>query len=336
MPDASFDHWISDVLGEPFEQLRMPLPADEEGEVCATLVRYRARRRFVDLFQQKPLAQTDVLFVHGWSDYFFNVELAEFWSALGANFYALDLRKYGRSLLPHQTPGYISDLQSYDEDIAAALGAIARANGAVQHPETGRKLFLMGHSTGGLTLSLWANRNPGAVDALILNSPWLEFQARSFGRHAITPIVELSSKLLPKEKLPEIDMGFYARTVSKEFDGEWNYDAQWKPHNAFATPVAWLKAVLDGHAAVQRGLQISAPILVLLSDKSVLKLQWDEQMASADSVLDVEVVSRRALLLGNTVTVVRIPDALHDIFLSRHPVRDRAYAEVTRWLMGYR
>ncbi|MEG8036484.1 hypothetical protein QP157_14580 [Sphingomonas sp. LR61] len=52
-----------------------------------------------------PLGGADVLYVHGWSDYFFQREMAEHLEALGARFFALDLRKYGRSLLPHQTPG---------------------------------------------------------------------------------------------------------------------------------------------------------------------------------------------------------------------------------------
>ncbi len=98
-----------------------------------------------------PLADVDVLYVHGWSDYFFQKRLARFWTDRGARFYALDLRKYGRSLRPGQTPGYIADLDTYDEDIAAALGgdgpwrgryglvAPARADGALDrrsHPES--------------------------------------------------------------------------------------------------------------------------------------------------------------------------------------------------------
>jgi len=39
-----------------------------------------------------------LLYVHGWSDYFFQTELARYWHAQGAAFYALDLRKFGRSL----------------------------------------------------------------------------------------------------------------------------------------------------------------------------------------------------------------------------------------------
>ena len=60
-----------------------------------------------------------MLYVHGWSDYFFQKRLARFWTSRGARFFALDLRKYGRSLHEGQTPGYITDLATYDEDISA-------------------------------------------------------------------------------------------------------------------------------------------------------------------------------------------------------------------------
>ena len=52
-----------------------------------------------------------VLHVHGFADYFFQTEYAEWWLERGYDFYALDLRKYGRSLRPHQTPNYVTDLQ---------------------------------------------------------------------------------------------------------------------------------------------------------------------------------------------------------------------------------
>src|SRR5690606_26874751 len=115
----------------------------------------------------------DVLYVHGWSDYFFQKRLARFWTPRGARFFALDLLKYGRSLRDGQTPGYVTDLATYDEDIAAALDVIGSDAAEAGRP---RRLLLMGHSTGGLILSLWASRHPQAAAAVILNAPWLEFQ----------------------------------------------------------------------------------------------------------------------------------------------------------------
>ena len=125
--------WRPDVLGG-FEQLPLPLRADDEGAVVATLVRPTAARTTAWGREPHGFAHgVDVLYVHGWSDYFFQVEHALFWTRAGARFHALDLRKYGRSLLPHQTPGYTEDLAVYDEDIRAALTAMATAEATDRH-----------------------------------------------------------------------------------------------------------------------------------------------------------------------------------------------------------
>lgn len=354
-------------------------------------------KRFWPFSRPLPAAKVDVLYVHGWSDYFFQTEVADFWRDLGANFYALDLRRYGRSIRKGQTLGLIDDLSRYDEDLDAALGVMGyqkismprEAAGSVArvadagsefkgnltrsaagpeglptdgdvaapapdiasaeeaptvnlslfveryvHPK-GRKLVLMGHSTGGLTLSLWAARYPGSASALVLNSPWLEFQGRSVLRSAIKPLLDLSSKLAPKEFLPNVDFGFYSRITSATEEGEWSYNLDWRPLISFPVPVVWLRAVLEGHHRVMEGLALETPTLVMLSEKSVLSLSWQESMRKADTVLDTEVIAQRALDLGNCVTVARIPDALHDVFLSPLAVRTRAFEQLRNWLLGY-
>jgi alpha-beta hydrolase superfamily lysophospholipase len=328
--------------------------------------------------------------VHGWSDYFFNPELARFWTDAGARFFALDLRKYGRSLREWQTPGYVTDLATYDEDIEAALGVIAESDaervsrrpqsgllnphderdGVSRRPQSGllnpheegrpqsgllnphegrrpraasstltnasgRPLILLGHSTGGLTLSLWAARNPGRAAALILNSPWLEFQLRGIGRQAISPVIEFGARVNPMRPLPNVDLGFYARSVAKELDGEWEYDHRWRPDRGFPLHPAWLTAILAGHATVDAGIDVGAPVLTLLSARSTLQGRWDDAMLASDIVLVVDDIARHALELGPEVTVARIDGALHDVFLSREPARAAAYAAITRWLKGY-
>src|SRR4051794_20581209 len=142
--------WRPDILGPHFEQSTLSLAPDGEGEVVATLVRYSPPPHL--RLHRGPAADADVLYVHGWSDYFFQTELARFWHEQGARFHALDLRKYGRSLRPGQTPGFVDDLAVYDEDIAAALEAMG--HGEDQGRSHPRRLILLGHSTGGLTLSL--------------------------------------------------------------------------------------------------------------------------------------------------------------------------------------
>lgn len=315
--------WEPDVLGPGYEACTLPLADDDEGEVVATLVRHRPP-------SDEPVRPARaVLYVHGWNDYFFQTGLAEYWAAQGAAFYALDLRKYGRSLRPHQTPNYVDDLATYDEDLAAALARI--------HRDLGRRarVLLMGHSTGGLVGVLWAQRHPGAVTGLVLNSPWLELTGSSVMRNLGTPLVQQLARTRPKAPVLTIDPGFYTRTISSELEGEWTYDARWRPTPFFPIRPGWLQAVLNGHAQVARGLDLTVPVLMAASARSVIGPRWREDMRETDTVLDVDLLARRAVLLGSVVTVVRIPGGLHDLTLSATPARERFYAELTRWLIAY-
>ena len=99
-----------DVLGAPYTSETLRLRPDDEGEVVATLV-------------HRPTARTRrraVLHVHGFADYFFQTAAADFWVEHGYDFYALDLRKYGRSLRSHQTANYVADLTTYYEELDLA------------------------------------------------------------------------------------------------------------------------------------------------------------------------------------------------------------------------
>ena len=334
--------WGADVLGDEFEQLTLPLADDDEGEVVATLVRALPadapepgfwERLTSRLLRRRPappmLHDVDVLYVHGWSDYFFQKRLARFWTSRGARFFALDLRKYGRSLRDGQTPGYVGDLGVYDEDIAAALGEMRTR-------EQGRRLVLLGHSTGGLTLSLWAARHPWEVAALILNSPWLEFQLGPL-RAAIAPVVGLGARLRPYDAAPQIDLGFYARAQLEVADPDdvMTVDPTWRPEHSMSVHAGWLNAVLAGHATVSAGMHIDAPICMLLSARSVVPTRWSDALTGADSVLVVDDVARAALKLGPSITIERIDGALHDVFLSRREARDEAYARLERWVTGW-
>jgi alpha-beta hydrolase superfamily lysophospholipase len=322
--------WHEDVLGQGFQARELKLGTDAEGDVIATLVKAPAptfNKGMRSWFRAKPVAaNTDVLYVHGWSDYFFQDHLATFWHNEGAHFFALDLRKYGRSLREGQTPGYVDNLETYFEDIDAAIAAMG--------PRRGRRLVLMGHSTGGLTLSLWAAMHPKRFDVLILNSPWLEYQLSGTARTAIKPALDVTARFDPKRPMPNIDFGFYTRTVSSEFDGEWDVNLHWRPLRGFPVRTGWLKAVLAGHARVASGLSIEAPTLVMLSTRSILSPRWSPDMARADVAIDVNIVARRAINLGNNVTIRRIDDAMHDVFLSTNDARAKAFAALRSWLRG--
>ena len=120
-----------DILGADYQQMTLDFPSDYEGKVIATLVRKKAEEE----------TRKAVLYIHGFIDYFFQTEMADQFNQYGYDFYALDLRKYGRSHLSHQHWYNVRSLSEYDAEISAALEQIA----AEEHDS----VILAGHSTGG-------------------------------------------------------------------------------------------------------------------------------------------------------------------------------------------
>ncbi|WP_434994229.1 alpha/beta hydrolase [Arthrobacter sp. Ld5] len=327
------ERWSEDILGHPFHALTLPLEPDDEGPRVATLVAYEPD---APTGTEEPGPTRAVLYVHGFSDYFFHTELAKALSAQGWAFFALDLHKYGRSLLPGQTPGFALSLEEYDADLEAALAALrtrlaARAGTGVD-AAADPEVVLMAHSTGGLTATLWAARNPGRIAALVLNSPWLDTQGSALLRSAAQGILDPLSRRRPKARLRIPALGFYFRSISDTLDGEWPIDAAWRPEKGFPVRAGWLAAVLAGHAALARGVTVDVPVLVLCSTASMISATWNEAMLESDIILDVVPMVRRAAELGHHVTIRRLPGALHDVFLSRPEVRGAAILAATRWM----
>lgn len=300
------------------------LPPDDEGPVVATLVSAPASA------STREPRSTAVLHLHGFSDYFFQAEYAGWWLERGYDFYALDLRKYGRSLREHQTATYVDDLHSYFAEIDLAVARIIERDG---HDA----VLVSAHSTGGLVAPLWAQHRPDApLAGLVLNSPWFDLQGKPVLRSAgMGRVIEQLGRRAPMRELPRNVSGFYARSLHREHEGEWDFDLSWKPVESFPVRFGWLRAVRRGHAELHAGLDISAPVLVLSSAESGHPRELDESVHSSDIVLDVEQIRRWAPAVGTHVTYVAIPGARHDVVLSRSGPRARVYDELGRWVGAY-
>ena len=51
-----------------------------------------------------------------------------------------------------------------------------------------------------------------------------------------------------------------------------------KPTDSFPVYAGWIRAIFAGHAAVEDGLEIDAPVLVQTSTKSLRKIGYDPEM----------------------------------------------------------
>src|SRR3954447_10744948 len=309
---------LVDVLGEPYTAETIALAADDEGGVVATLVSRRTA----------TATRRAVLHLHGFADYFFQTPAADYWTARGYDFYALDLRKYGRSLRPHQTPNFVTDLADHFEEIDAAWQRVTQRDG---HDH----VVLSAHSAGGLIASLWAHHRSPSLAGVVLNSPWLDLRGSFLLRTAGTKAIDQVGARRPHLAIPRAVTGLYIQSLHRDHQGEWEFDLAWKPLDSWPVFAGWLRAVRRGHAAVHRGLAITSPTLVLTSARSVHPRAWEPAVDSSDIVLDVNLMAKWVHKLSDHVTLVRVDGALHDVTLSRQPARKRVFDELGRWLDTY-
>jgi alpha-beta hydrolase superfamily lysophospholipase len=259
-------------------------------------------------------------------DYFFHPHLAEAFEARGYPFYAVDLRGYGRSLgrgVEEGSPNYTTDLARYAQDLDAAVAAI-RAEGHT-------RLVLNAHSTGGLIGPLWANARPGVLDAMILNSPWLDLNETWLFRGPATYAIDLLGRWAPRRQVSSLHC-HYGEALHHATGGEWDYNLAWKPHTGFPVAAGWLRSVRRAHRRIRRGLDVTCPILVATSARRGDPRHWHPDLLTTDCVLDPAQMWALAPRLGPDVDLRIIPGGAHDLALSPEPARSAYIDAALTWL----
>lgn len=312
------------LLGAPYR-----IHSLQNGNFYATLIEYPfGSSPRVDAQDEFP--RGIILYLHGYNDYFFQKELAEKADSAGFAFFAIDLHYFGRS---YREGDPRTDMRSLTEYFGELDSAITLSKRIVQQSGVDLPYILIGHSMGGLNLSLYAAHRPDShFDAIVLNSPFLEMNFNWAVRNLALPVISGLGRLFPDVALPGTGDPNYANSLYKSQKGEWDFDTTLK---TFARPkqyLGWVRGVHLGHNEIKEGLHIKAPILVMHSDCSIDSKEWVEEFTHCDGVLNHEQIMEQAPNLGENVTTVTIPDGLHDLYLSPKPVRDKAYDETFRFI----
>ena len=356
-PASSTPKVSTDILGEPWVARRIDVALNETAAPNAdhaVLVHQRGAAPAAGT-QAAPRHERAVLYLHGRNDYFFQTHLADAFLQAGYEFYALDLRTCGRAGIGHPSPHDVRDLRIHDEEISEALRIIRSEHGH-------GVVVLNGHSTGGLQAVIWAADHPGTVEALVLNSPWLQLNAsgliRSYGsayvdvlsRRSPERIIDNPAEAKARKRLaaeaasapgPDgaeaggsepVEADLYVRVLHRRWGGEWDWDLRLKPSPAFPVRAGFLAGIRRLQREVRHGLGIEAPVLVCCSTTSSGPEASPEEALHSDIVLSVDQIIKRAAFLGTDVTVRQIPGGVHDLALSPSPAREEYLATVTDWL----
>lgn len=308
--------YVPDILGNDYEQRTLTLDDDYAGAVYATLVRKKAQQNTTKA----------VLYIHGFIDYFFQSEMAEQFNLQGYDFYALDLRKYGRSFRPHQKYYEVRDLAEYDTEIDWALSTISDE----QHTE----LLLAGHSTGGLIATLYAAHHPEQplIKALWCNSPFYDFNMPALKKRLILPRLSALGKYFPNLKCPSELNQFYVQSLHANYHGEWSFDLNWKKFNYPWVALGFVHAIYEAQKEIHAGLSLSIPSLIMHSDRTTNPRRFNEDARSSDIILSVNDIKKYAKRIQGDVSLLSIKGGLHDLVLSNPSVRTEVYDKLFIWL----
>lgn len=347
--------FVPDLLGDGYERTTVDLGDDPDHEapgspVVCTLVRHRPTGETAGTATESDAdfaARPAMLLVHGMTDFFFQTHVAEHFHTLGYAVYGIDLRKCGRSHRPGQTWHHVTSQSVYDEDLSVALSLLGAG-----HP----RVVPVGHSTGGLDVTMFVARLHaaarrgdhargvlhGVIDAVVLNSPWLDLQFDGFTRFVIRHVFPRVAKVAPHWHVPGGINPTYGLTLHAGEFGEWDYDRTYKPLLPRPKEVSWLVGVSREIDKLHSGgFSTGVPTLLLCSDAASPGRSTDDGTGMqvpepaafvTDTVLWPSQMRDAAHLVDPDCVVVTVPGAMHDVFLSRPEVRAAAFDAVDAFL----
>lgn len=291
----------------------IPLENDYEGVVSAAVE-----------YHVVPQANTAVLYIHGYMDYFFQNHLAAYFIGLGISFYAIELRKYGSSIKAHQHQNFFKDIAEYDEEISIVLNKMKQDGHS--------KIIVNGHSTGGLIATHYVlhGQYRKFISGVILNSPFFEFKVSKIKRNILSVIMPLSYffPFLKVAQLPSL----YTESLHESLKGRWSFNLKYKPIPSFATYLGWVRAIIRAQNVIQKQSISDVPCIIFHSDSSCFEGKWNDNMLTSDMVLNIKDIIYFGLKIYPEANIIEMKNAMHDMALSSDEVINDYFSHISVWL----
>src|SRR5699024_5256501 len=170
------------------------------------------------------------------------------------------------------------------------------------------------------------------VAGLLLDSPWFQLDVPDRARPLLDGVIRALGAARPFYRLPLPTSDRYVKSTHVDHDGDFDFDLTLKPMGGVGVRPGWLAAIRRGHRALQSGLDLPLPVLMLRSTASTVGRRDRTVPVDVDTdlILDVRSMQRFVDRVSEDVTDIGIPGARHDVFLSRPDVLDVVFGHLGR------
>lgn len=250
--------------------------------------------------EQSPTAT--IAIVHGLGEHSGRYDhLASYFANKNYAIFAIDLRGHGQS---EGQRGHINAFQDYLDDVQTLLSHAKKQNAAL-------RLFLVGHSMGGLTALTYALKHPKNISAVVASGPGLI--AKVHVPAWKSTLGKIMSRLIPSLSMPN---GIDPNTVSRDKAIVEAYisdplvhdkvSARW--YTEFTNTGAWV---------MSQASTLKVPALILQGEEDLL----------------VDPIGAKQFYEGLTLKdkhYIGYPKLYHEIF--NEPEKEQVWGDVADWL----
>jgi len=275
-------------------------------------------------YKKKKDNKKALLWVHGFNDYYFHFKIGDtLVNEYDTDIYAITLRRYGSTIKKNDNLlFYTNNLEEYFEDINICINEILNNNY--------EKIIMYGHSTGGLTSTIYCDRGlyKNKIDGLILNSPFYDLNDSSIMEWISKNIIYYLGVINPQFQLSALDNTQWNATNEETLE-RFYFNPKYKLRGNSPIYAGWIKTIHYYQNQIHNSkINISIPIIVLYSDKTLKYPKQDK----GDNILDVNEINKYSDLIGKNVKEYIIKDATHDVFCSEYKSRNKAISIMLNFL----
>ena len=282
----------------------MPEPREEGAHVIETgTLKSKDGTELHTQYLSAPDARAVLVILHGYGDHCGRfVHVMERFAQKGFDTASFDYRGHGKA---GGKRGHVGRFSEYVEDLDAFLTYVLGRSSA------GKKLYLVGHSHGGLVAASYVLQQPEGIDGLILSSPLLGFKLKipawknllGKGMSAVWPTLSIPTGI-PPEHLSH-DPAIVTSYANDPLVGKG------------ATSRWYTEAILAQQAVMRQAHRIQLPVLCL--------------QAGEDLIVDADATQNFVAAVGSADKEIKWYEGLyHEIF--NEPRREDVFGDIDVWL----